>query len=251
MKVTELKDIKKNKNWRILIYGKPGVGKTTAVKYLKGKTAILSFDESSKVLEGLDNGTNFDIDQNNPQKDLNDFFKKYYPDVKKDYDNIVLDNVSNLQKTWFTELGKHSHNGISNELQDYNKWTNYFNRLMSMFYEFDGNVLITAWEQQRQVTSETGQTFNQFSPEIRDSVIDNITGLVDVVGRVGIKPDDNERMVIFQGTDGTYAKNRLDNRKWSSMQEMFNFGTAETNKQVLSDFEKQNKSKEQEKVGTK
>lgn len=225
MEITDFKDIKRNQKWRVLLYGKPGTGKTSSIKHLKGKTAILSLDDSSKVLEGLSNGTNFKIDQSKPSEDITKFIKDCYPQIVKDYDNLVIDNVSSLQSDWFAEMGRKSKNGISNEIQDYGRWTNYFNRLMSEFYNFPGNVLITAWEQQKQINTASGQMFNQYYPAIRDSVVDTISGLVDVVGRVIISPKTGNRGVILEGDDGTYAKNRLDSRKNCSIDKLFEFGS--------------------------
>ena len=44
MKITNASNIELTENWRILIYGKPGIGKTTLIKQLKGKTLVLSLD---------------------------------------------------------------------------------------------------------------------------------------------------------------------------------------------------------------
>ena len=153
--------------------------------------------------------------------------KNNFPKIQKDYDNLVIDNVSSLQSDWFAEMGRKSKNGISNEIQDYGRWTNYFNRLMSAFYNFNGNLLITAWEQQKPITTASGQMFNQYYPAIRDNVVDTISGLVDVVGRVIINPKTGNRGVILQGDDGVYAKNRLDDRTASTIDDLFKFGSDE------------------------
>lgn len=234
VEVTDFKDIKRNKNWRVLLYGKPGTGKTSSVKNLNGRTAVLSLDDSSKVLEGLTNGTNFKIDQTKPTKELGEFMKNNFPKIQKDYDNLVIDNVSSLQSDWFAEMGRKSKNGISNEIQDYGRWTNYFNRLMSAFYNFNGNLLITAWEQQKPITTAGGQMFNQYYPAIRDNVVDTISGLVDVVGRVIINPKTGNRGVILQGDDGVYAKNRLDGRTASTIDDLFEFGSDENGVSTIS-----------------
>ncbi len=69
------KNIKRNKNWRVIIYSKPGVGKTSSIKYLKGKTLVLDLDNSSKVLEGLDVDV-IQFDRSKPEEELIEFLKK-------------------------------------------------------------------------------------------------------------------------------------------------------------------------------
>ena len=55
MKITNASNIELTRNWRILIYGKPGLGKTTLIKQLKGKTLVLALDNSQRVLAGSEN----------------------------------------------------------------------------------------------------------------------------------------------------------------------------------------------------
>ena len=55
MKIINLQEQKRSKNWRICIYGKPGTGKTSTVKFLKGATFVLDLDNSGKVLAGENN----------------------------------------------------------------------------------------------------------------------------------------------------------------------------------------------------
>ncbi|MGE9132847.1 AAA family ATPase [Lacticaseibacillus paracasei] len=219
--------IDRTKNWRVLIYGKPGVGKTSAIRNLDGKTLVLDLDDSSKVLSGA---TNIDVqpfDRSKPSEE----WKEFLTDLKgrvQGYDNLVIDNVSAFEKDWFVEMGRHSKNGIGNELQDYSRWTNYFARIMTMiFMDAPVNVLVTAWENTRDVTSETGQSFSQYAPAIRDSVRDGLLGLTDVVGRVVVNPKTDGRGVILEGTDAIFAKNRLDNRKLVPIKELFKFGNQE------------------------
>lgn len=219
--------IDRTKNWRVLIYGKPGVGKTSAIRNLDGKTLVLDLDDSSKVLSGA---TNIDVqpfDRSKPSEEWKEFLKNLAERVSG-YDNLVIDNVSAFEKDWFVEMGRHSNNGIGNELQDYSRWTNYFARIMTMiFMDAPVNVLVTAWENTRDVTSETGQSFSQYAPAIRDSVRDGLLGLTDVVGRVVVNPKTDGRGVILEGTDAIFAKNRLDNRKLVPINELFNFGNQE------------------------
>ena len=61
-------------------------------------------------------------------------------------------------------------------------------RLISAIYQSDMNILVTAWDRKREITSETGQSFTQFVPDIRDNVINTFMGLTDIVARMIINP---------------------------------------------------------------
>ena len=235
MKVTSASKISRTKNWRVLIYGKPGVGKTSTVRELSGNTLVLSLDNSQKVLAGvpnvdvwkddifLDDDEEHSFDRAHPDESITKFIKDQ-AEIEK-YDNLVIDNVSSFERDWFVERGRASKNGVGNEIQDYGQWTNYFARVLTTIYMFRGiNILVTAWEDTRDITSETGQTFSQYAPEVRSSVRDGFLGLTDVVGRLLINPKTGNRGVILEGNDTIFAKNRLDKRKSAAVEDLFKFG---------------------------
>ncbi|QFR22514.1 AAA family ATPase [Schleiferilactobacillus harbinensis] len=218
-------DIDRTKNWRVLIYGKPGTGKTSLVRLLTGKTLVLDLDDSSKVLEKTPGITVQPFDRAHPSAEWKDFLTTLKQRLEG-YDNFVVDNVSAFQKDWFVEQGRNSKNGIRNELQDYSGWTNYFTRIMTViFMNAQCNVLVTAWEDTREITTDAGQSFSQYVPAIRDSVRDGLLGLSDVVGRLMVNPQTNGRGVILQPSDSIFAKNRLDNRTVIPAEDLFKFGS--------------------------
>lgn len=244
---------RKNKDWKMILYAKAGQGKTTSIKYLKGKTLVLDLDNSFKVLEGVsdniqqyrfDNGTpeGREFDRTKPIEDLNTFLSD--PDVLKageTFDNLVIDNVSSLEKDWFVERGRNSKNGISNEIQDYSQWTNYFSRIVTTIYMIPNvNILITAWEKKIDNETESGQTFSQYAPDIRDKSLNGFLGLADVVARLVVNPKTGGRGAILEGDNTVYAKNRLDERRMAPIEELFNFGKKQ-----------EAKTKTTEKEGTK
>ncbi|WP_179394955.1 AAA family ATPase [Lacticaseibacillus absianus] len=216
--------INRTANWRVLIYGKPGVGKTSAIRNLRGKTLVLDLDDSSKVLAGLPDIDVQPFNRQHPSDEWKDFLTGLRARLEG-YDNLVIDNVSAFEKDWFIEQGRNSKNGIRNELQDYSGWTNYFARIMTtIFMDAPINVLVTAWENTRDVTAESGQSFSQYAPAIRDSVRDGLLGLTDVVGRVMVNPKTGGRGVILDGSDAIFAKNRIDGRKSTAIEKLFEFG---------------------------
>ena len=152
-------------NYRWLVYGVPGVGKTTLSKYLEGKTYLLSLDNSFRRIQFWQGKKDiWVIDPNKPIEDLNQFVEFFDP---SQYDNLVIDNVSNLQKLFFVEKARETKTTLDNKMSDYNEWTTYLTRFIACVFKWNINILVTAWEAQNKITDPKGQEFMQYGPDIR------------------------------------------------------------------------------------
>ncbi|MGR5991687.1 AAA family ATPase [Bacillus paranthracis] len=89
----------KVKKAKIIIYSKPGNGKTTVAGLLPGKTLVLDIDGTSQVLEGYENVDVAKIDGENPHDSILQFYALAKANIVK-YDNIFVDNLTHYQKLW-------------------------------------------------------------------------------------------------------------------------------------------------------
>ena len=126
-----------------------------------------------------------------------------------------------MQKLWFIEKARDSKTGLDNKIQHYGEFTNWLIRLISKLFSYNINIFVTAWEKQVKVTDPSGQEFEQYAPDLRDSARDYLMGNCDLVGRMIQKPQSGERGIILQGSIDTYAKNRLDDRRGCKANELF------------------------------
>ncbi|MBJ8112364.1 AAA family ATPase [Bacillus cereus group sp. N6] len=209
MEITNGADITKSKKAKIMIYSKPGNGKTTVAGLLPGKTLVLDIDGTSQVLAGYDNVDVAKIDGNHPHDSILQFFAIAKANIDK-YDNIFIDNVTHYQKLWLLKKGENTKSGMP-ELKDYALLDNHLLKVVETFNSLDANVIFTAWETTRNITHDDGQQYTQFIPDIRDKIVNHIMGIVHVVGQL-VKKADGTRGFVLEGNQSVFAKNHLDTR---------------------------------------
>ena len=179
------------------------------VKTLKGHTLLLSVDGMYHVLADMENIDILTIDSNKAHDELTNFIKYVFKHTGQ-YDNIVIDNLSTFQKMWLNERARETTSG-NPEIQHYSIIDRIvFDTILSL-KKLNKNLLIFAHEKQVEIVRQSGGTYTQFQPDIRN--LDAIMGITPIVGRLVIRehPETKEekRIIILQPTQSTRAKDQL------------------------------------------
>ncbi|MGG0360366.1 AAA family ATPase [Bacillus tropicus] len=217
MEITNGAAITKSKKAKIIIYSKPGNGKTTVAGLLPGKTLVLDIDGTSQVLSGYENVDVAKIDGENTHDSILQFYALAKANIDK-YDNIFVDNLTHYQKLWLLNKGEKTKSGRP-ELQHYALLYDHLLRLVETFNSLDANVIFTTWETTRNIIHDDGQQYTQFIPDIPDKIVNHIMGIVHVVARL-IKKSDGTRGFILEGDQSVFSKNHLDQRKGCLQEEL-------------------------------
>jgi len=210
-----------------LVYASPGVGKTTALKHLPGKTLIIDIDKSSGVLKGEENIDIAYVDTHNIWKEWMEVVKELVGAGDTEYDNIVIDNVSELFRATLANLGREGKNNRVPEQSHYQRVDFTILDSLRALKNLNVRIVFTAWEASDLWESENGQSFNRAYPDIRNKILNNFMGLCDVVARLVIKKDadgNEKRGFVLQPSASVFAKNRLDDRKGCLVDELVVIG---------------------------
>lgn len=217
MQITNGAQITRSEKAKVIIYSKPGDGKTTVAGLLPGKTLAFDIDGTSQVLSGYANVDVAKIDSENPHDSILQFYALAKANISK-YDNVFIDNLTHYQKLWLLKKGENTKSGMP-ELKDYALLDNHLLKLVEVFNGLYANVIFTAWETTRTIIHDDGQQYNQFIPDIRDKIVNHIMGIVHVVARL-VRKADGTRGFILEGNQSIFAKNHLDDRKGCVQEEL-------------------------------
>ncbi len=209
MKPFNATDIEKYDNWTAIIYSQPGFGKTSMIKSLTGRTAVLSVDGMYHVLSGLPDVTILPMDSNSPNEELADFYRYLLNNINN-IDNIVIDNITTYQKYWLNGAGKITKSGMP-EIRDYGVIARVLFDFVASLKTLKKNVLIFAHQRTEEITLEGGGVYTEFQPDVR--ALDAIMGIVPIVGRLVVVTNQEtkkkERIIVLQPTQATRAKDQL------------------------------------------
>ncbi len=218
MEINNAKTIPKKKG-TYLIYGAPGMGKTSTAKFFPGKTLILDIDRTSHVLEGSENIDIIYIDNIETFDDWQRTVLALYKDYRGKYNNIVVDNISELERCILSDLGSKGKNKGVPAQGDYQvmqfKLVNSLRYLKGM----GANIIWTAWEVMDQYQDADGRQYNRLYPQLNQKILNNVLGLCDVVGKLTINAE-GKRGFYLQASNSIFAKNQIDDRKGCLQEEL-------------------------------
>lgn len=225
MEIKKISEMRSNDGISVLMYASPGTGKTYSLQYLSGKTLIIDIDRGSKCLDCKSNKNidNIDILQIE-LSDLNNIISKLEQE-KINYDNIVIDNITELDKLMLTSLGRNGKNGGAPEMQHYNqvifKTADYCRRFRNLTAK-GVNIIFTAWETMGERVYPSGEKVSITKPMLSGkSSVETIIGLCDIVARLEISTKDEEtRFFRMKGSNTCYARDRIYNRDFCAVDKL-------------------------------
>lgn len=229
LQITNANDIKTDKA-TYLIYGTPGIGKTSTVKYLEGKSLYVPIDKTQYPLKGSQNIDIVEFDTHNAWGSWNQLMKDLAAADLSGYDNLVFDNISELTRSMLGNLGREGRNNRVPSQANYQQIDFFIIDSVRFIQTLGKRVVFTAWELTDKWDLPTGQQINRSYPDVRDKIRNNFMGLCSVVGKLIINQETQKRGFILEPNNYTFAKNQLDNRKACAQADIFKVGDVDHDK---------------------
>lgn len=194
-----------------IVYGDPGIGKTTAAGTVPGKTLIIDIDGGSQVLRKCKNVDILTIHED--MEGFRDLFNEIHV-IAEDYNTIVLDNLSELEKYMLVVLAESGKNEGVPEMRHYQRVQFALRdtcRKLRDLRELRKNVIINAWSMALEVEQEEGVIKTLQAPMISKKITKELCGLFDIVAYMHMrkgKDGENTRILEMSASDSYIAKNR-------------------------------------------
>ncbi|UNB47638.1 AAA family ATPase [Staphylococcus coagulans] len=210
-------------NSTYLIYGKPGSGKTHTLNYLPGKTLYVSVDKSERPLKGNENIEILDFNSHEAWTEWGELMKWFAEneELLKKYDNIVVDNLSELFRSMLANLGRTGKNERVPEMSHYQRVDFFTIDSLRYMQSLKKRLVFLAWETNYDFYTPAGQQITQSVPDIRKTIRDNVAGLCQVVARLIVNKESGKRGFILMPTNQIFAKNQLDSREHCLQEDLF------------------------------
>lgn len=235
MKLSELVQAKQPVT--CLTYCAPGVGKSTFLGIIgeqsEGKTLVLDIDRTfvptmskNEVVHDFDRIEVWQVDNINTWEDWQaklDRLSELKDAGKLEWENICVDNISELERCILSDLGSKGKNKGVPAQADYQYMQFKLVNSLRFLKSLGVNIFLTAWEITEQFQNPDGSYYSRNYPRCSAKIVDNICGLCDVVGKIGTNKE-GVRGIILEATQNTYAKNQRDTRKFCLVNEFLNGG---------------------------
>lgn len=207
-----------------LIYGHPGVGKTSTINYLEGKTLYVPLDHTEQPLKGNENIDVVEFDTHKAWESWNQLMIDLAKADLSQYENLVFDNMSELTRSMLANLGREGKNNRVPSMANYQQIDFFIIDSVRFIQTLGKRVVFTAWEITDKWELPSGQAVNRAYPDLRDKILNNFMGLCQVVGKLLINPETQKRGFILEPSDYIFAKNQLDNRRACAQEDIFKIG---------------------------
>jgi len=204
-----------------IVYTKSGGGKTVNTSRVEGTTRLIDSDNSSVVLQ------NFDRPGVSIKKisSISDFMTEFETSAASgEFQNIIVDNVTDIIDRWLLELGAAGKNGGNPGIQDYQTVYNGVKRLVRRASDCGINVILNFWQDTYVFTNGDGSQTSMLSPKMPQKLLENICGLCNIVAHIEIHEKDEKKTWFYNmnGTNNLYAKDQLYCRKTCMPEDIFN-----------------------------
>ena len=208
-----------------LIYAQSGGGKTCNSTLVaapnRKKNLLICTDNSSIVLKNFKR-PNLTIQNVSTVKDFVDAYQAGYQSKK--YDNIILDNLSDLIDMWLLELD--ASGKFKDFRQAYQLVYQSLKRLTRESTTLDCNTIFTAWCDNVEITLPSGEVTTRMQPKLPPKILDNVCGLMNVVAYINTAADKdgNKRWYyVMEGKPTMIAKDQIACRKSCMPEDLFKF----------------------------
>ena len=206
-----------------LVFTQSGGGKTVNSTLVtapnRGKNLLICTDNSSIVLQNFDR-PNLDILNVSSVKEFVDAYRTGANSKK--YDNIILDNLSDLVDMWLLELDDSGK--FKDFRQAYQLVYQSLKRLTRESTTMECNTIFTAWLDTTDFTLPTGEMVTRMQPKIPTKILDNVCGLMNVVAYINTATDKegNKRWYyVTEGKPTLMAKDQIACRKSCMPEDIF------------------------------
>lgn len=230
MKLSEA--VKQKQPVTCLVYCAPGVGKSTFLGLVgeksAGSTLILDIDRTfiptmskNEVVHDFERIDVIPIDNIETWDSWTDTLKtlKVMKDAGElNYENICVDNLSELERCILSDLGSKGKNKGVPAQADYQYMQFKLVNSLRFLKSLGVNVYLTAWEVTETFQNPDGSSYSRVYPKMSAKIVDNICGLCDVVGRVIVNKE-GARGLLMEASQNVYAKNQRDTRKVCKVEE--------------------------------